>query len=124
MSKRNIEKNIPKALKVLQTTFGDTIPSSYNGYISSFGASIMQSGLKPTLALFENENAKTLEKKKLLTSVILEILENNSKETSLLKYVINSNIDETQLKKQILDISIAVKLSIRTFKLEKGKKDE
>jgi CRISPR-associated protein Cmr5 len=124
MSKRNIEKHIPKALKVLQETFGDTIASSYNGYISSFGASIMQSGLKPTLALFENENASTLQKKQLLTSIILQILDDKTTETSLLKYVIGNNMDETQLKKQILDISIAVKLSIRTFKLEKGKKDE
>lgn len=124
MSKKNIEKYIPTALKVLQETFGDTIPSSYNGYISSFGASIMQSGLKPTLALFENENANTLEKKKLLTSVILEILEPSASETSLLKYVINSKDDEIHLKKQILDISIAIKLTIRTFKLEKGTKNE
>lgn len=119
MSKKNIEKHIPTALKVLESTFGNIIPSSYNGYISSFGASIMQSGLKPTLALFENENANTLAKKELLTSVILNILDNNTKETSLLKYVINSKDDETHLKKQILDISIAIKLSIRTFKLKK-----
>lgn len=124
MSKKNIEKFIPITLKVLQETFGDIIPSSYNGYISSFGASIIQSGLKPTLALFENENANTLEKKKLLTSIILKIFDDNTKETSLLKYVINSKEDEIYLKKQILDISIAIKLSIRTFKLEKGKKDE
>jgi CRISPR-associated protein Cmr5 len=119
MSKKNIEKHIPTALKVLEKIFGDAIPSAYNGYISSFGASIMQSGLKPTLALFENENAKTLKKKEILTSVIMEILEPSTNETSLLKYVINSKDDETHLKKQILDISIAIKLSIRTFKLKK-----
>lgn len=124
MSKRNIEKYIPKALKVLQETFSNTIPSSYNGYISSFGASIIQSGLKPTLALFENENANTLQKKQLLTSIILNILDEKTNETSLLKYVISSKEDEIYLKKQILDIAVAIKLSIRTFTLDKGKKDE
>jgi len=124
MSKKSIEKYIPEALKVLQDTFGETIPSSYNGYISSFGASIIQSGLKPTLALFENENSNTLEKKKLLTSVILKILDPNTHETLLLHYVLDSKENEKYLKQKIIDISIAVKLSIRTFKLEKGVKDE
>jgi len=123
MSKKSIERYIPKALEVLEDEFGDTIPSSYNGYISSFGASIIQSGLKPTLALFENENAKTLEKKKMLTSVILNILDPNTNETSLLRYVVNRK-DKQDFKQKIIDISIAVKLSIRTFKLEKGIKDE
>jgi len=124
MSKKNIEKYIPKALEVLEANFGSTIPSSYNGYISSFGASIIQSGLKPTLALFENENAQTLEKKKLLTTVILNILDSKTKESSLLRYILNSKEDSNYLKQKIIDISIAIKLSIRTFKLEKGVKDE
>ena len=44
MSRRNIEKYIPEAIKVLNENFENgIIPSSYNGYISSFGASIIQS---------------------------------------------------------------------------------
>ena len=123
MSKKRIENYIPDAMDVLEKEFETgVIPSSYNGYISSFGASIMQSGLKPTLALFENENAETKAKKQLLPSIILNILDKNTKETSLLKYVLNGN--ESLLKDKIMDISIAVKLSIRTFKLDKGEKNE
>lgn len=77
MSKKSIEQKIPKAMNILDLTFKDVIPSSYNGYISSFGASIIQSGLEPTLALFENENASTLEKKQLLPKLILNILDVN-----------------------------------------------
>lgn len=126
MSKKNIEKNIPQAIIELQKEFGDVIPSSYNGYISSFGASIIQSGLKPTLALFENKDAKTEEKKYKLSSIILKILAPSYKGDSLLKYTIENEKKEGEvyLKNQILDIAVAVKLSIRTFKLEKGKKDE
>lgn len=117
MGKKTIEKYIPKAMKVLSDTFKDgTFPSSYNGYISSFGASVMQSGLKPTLALFENKDANTKEKKQLLTNIILKILDNNASEDTLLQYVLNSNEDENYLKQKILDISIAVKLCLRTFK--------
>ena len=121
MSKKSIENFIPKAMEVLNDTFRDgEIPSSYNGYISSFGASVMQSGLKPTLALFENENANTKENKNLLTSIILNILDKDASETSLLRYVLKNKNDESYIKKQIMDIAIAIKLSIRTFKLTKG----
>jgi len=93
MSKKNIENYIPKAMIALQETFkSGTIPSSYNGYISSFGASIIQSGLKPTLALFENENANTQEKKQLLPKLILEILDPKSLHTSLLQYILEKQV--------------------------------
>jgi CRISPR-associated protein Cmr5 len=117
MSKKAIENLIPKAMEALSETFPDgTFPSSYNGYISSFGASVMQSGLKPTLALFENQDANTKEKKQLLTSVILKVLDKNSSESTLLDYVLKSKNDEVYLKQKILNISIAVKLCLRTFK--------
>jgi len=124
MSKKRIEKYIPRALQVLDATFEDgEVPSAYNGYISSFGASIMQSGLKPTLALFENKNADTKENKEYLTKIILKILDDTTEESSLLRYILQSKKEEQFVKEQILDISIAIKLSIRTFKLVDGKKD-
>jgi len=121
MSRRNIEKYIPEAIKVLNENFENgIIPSSYNGYISSFGASIIQSGLKPTLALFENQNNQdnTREDRSVLPILILKVLDENTEETSLLRYVINNN--EELLKQKIIDVAIALKLSIRTFKLDKG----
>jgi CRISPR-associated protein Cmr5 len=121
MSKKNIEKHIPSAMNVLKEMYSSgKIPSSYNGYISSFGASIIQSGLLPTLALFENNDASTRENKQKLTELILKILDNTSNEDNLLSYVLEHESDINRLKQQILDISIALKLSIRTFELEKG----
>jgi CRISPR-associated protein Cmr5 len=118
MSKKNIENHIPRAIEVLQAKFDDTIPSSYNGYISSFGASVIQSGLKATVALFENKNASTEQDKTVLMKIILEILDETAQGT-LLEYILNSQ-NETLEKEKILDIAVAIKLSIRTFKLEKG----
>jgi len=123
MSKKRIESYIPKAIEVLDREFSDgKIPSAYNGYISSFGASVMQSGLLPTLALFEKKDAPTKEDKSKLTSLILKMLDNKTQEETLLSYVLHNNNEI--IKSKILDISIAIKLSIRTFKLEKGTKDE
>lgn len=117
MSRKAIENYIPRAMEVLTEAFPDgTFPSSYNGYISSFGASILQSGLKSTLALFENKDANTKEQKEILTKIILSILDKDSQAQSLLQYVLASNEDEYHLKQKIIDISVAVKLTLRTFK--------
>ena len=124
MSKRSIESYIPQAIDTLQETFGkEKIPSEYNGYISAFGASVIQSGLKPTLALFENDSAQSKsEKKKLITIMLHVLLGKKSTERSLLAYVLANN--ESLLKPKILDVAVAVKLSIRTFSLNKGERDE
>lgn len=120
MSKKRIEAYIPKAIEVLSKAFpSSAIPSSYNGYISSFGASVIQSGLKPTLALFENTNASTKEDKSFLVTLILQMLDEKTHEISLLTYVLNKPQEEELLKAKIIDCAIALKLSIRTFTLEK-----
>ena len=125
MSKKRIENYIPKAIEVLDRAFADSvIPSAYNGYISSFGVSVIQSGLLPTLALFENTNASTKENKEYLSYLIVQILRDSDDDISLLRYVIDSREDKRYLREKILDISVAIKLSIRTFKLDKGEKDE
>lgn len=123
MSKKRIQSYIPKAIEVLDKEFPQgKIPSAYNGYISSFGASVMQSGLLPTLALFENTNAKTKESKEYLTYIMVQVLTDRDDDISLLRYVLDG--DEEVLKPLIMDIAIAIKLSIRTFKLEKGTQNE
>ena len=120
MSKKEIEKYIPTALQVLQDEFSSgKIPSAYNGYISSFGASIIQSGLLPTLALFENKNANTKEDKEYLTKIILKVLDKDSSHDSLLHYVLDDKRDQEYLKKKIVSISVAIKLSLRTFQLQR-----
>jgi len=120
MSKKEIEKYIPIALQVLQDEFSSgQIPSTYNGYISSFGASIIQSGLLPTLALFENENASTKENKEHITKLILKVLDKTSKQKSLLHYVLEDRINQEYLKEKIVNISVAIKLSLRTFQLQR-----
>jgi CRISPR-associated protein Cmr5 len=123
MSKQSVEKYIPEVMKVLKDEFPEgSIPSAYNGYISSFGASVMQSGLLPTLALFENTNACTKENKEYLTYLIVRVLTGSRDDISLLHHVLKNN--EALLKPKIIDIAVAIKLCIRTFKLDKGAKNE
>jgi len=117
MSKKNIENLIPSALKVLDEELSNnTFPKEYNGYISSFGASVIQSGLDPTLALFENKNST--DRYKIIEFIFKTLIKNeniNTNEISLLRYYLDSN-DKELLKIKIMNISIAVKLCLRTFK--------
>ena len=132
--KTQVEQYIPRAIKVLDARFpSGRIPKVYNSYISALGAGIFQSGLKATLALYENSNANTKGDKSCLLKIILDILDEtvdiaqitNSEEEcrggSLLRYVLQSNEDEARLHRKILDIAVAVKLAIRTYRLEETK---
>ena len=127
MSKTYIEQKLPKAIEILDARFPDgTIPKVYNGYIAALGAGIVQSGLKATLALYENRQANTQDDRSCLTRIILEILDpdhglpqegGECPGGSLLRYVLERPEEEERLKERIVDIAVAVKLALRTFKL-------
>jgi len=121
--KRQVEALIPKALEVVAKEFekelqNEGIPNVYNGYIAAFGASIIQSGLRPTIAIYENKNASSEGERYRITKMIAQIL---GLEQDLLDYVVHTN--ERKAKEQIKAAAIALKLALRTFKIDKGKKD-
>ena len=122
MSKKRVENYIPRAIEVLEEKFKNkAIPKEYNGYISAFGAGIIQNGLKPTVAIYENKQANNKSDKDVLTEIILQIIDSNTQENSLLRYILSSKESEDILKEKIKDAAIAIKLSIRTFKLVENK---
>lgn len=129
---KKIEKYIPKAIDVLDdTTLGivknGKIDSTYNGYLSSFGASIITSGVLPTFIFYskkaKNDNdadrsllIKAIEK--MIKGIDINILQKQvngiSKEITLLEKVMIA-YDDNQLKKMIQNCAIALKLAIRTY---------
>lgn len=127
MNKR-INELIPKALEAIKkskiTNSNNEVAKEYKGYISSMGASIIQSGLLATLAFYSNEQSGSADKRlKLLKAVVKTILGIESDE-KLLKYVlVNSNNGKdkeavNKFEKQISESLIALKLTLRTFKQE------
>ena len=122
MNKR-VENWIPAAIEAAQTHLANhgVIKKEYNGYISSFGAAVLQSGLKAAIAFNESASSGSTEDRGVLMKAILQIItnrpiENNSNE-KLLNYVLEHDDNET--KEKIMDASTALKLAIRTFKLSK-----
>ncbi len=121
MSKENIESHIPKALEVLDIKFHDgSISSTFVGYISAFGVSLVQIGLLPTVALHEKEERREI------NELVLQILAPDTNDTlSLLEYILSRPESEyATLKEELKDIAVALKLCMRTFKLDKGGQNE
>lgn len=122
---KNIEKYIPVALSVLaDNSLGmvknGKIDKTYNGYISSFGASIISSGLLPTL-IFYSKSAEGNDKadRSLIPKALEMILKNTEvgildNDKHLLKEVITL-YDDNRLKQKIQECAIALKLAIRTY---------
>ena len=126
--KQRIEKYIPQAIELISEVDiakNGEVNNEFNGYFSSFGAAIVQSGLKPALAFFSNEKRKK-ERSKILVAIYKLVVDKNNNEKiedikprKILDYVIKHKNKEEQLKTKIIDASIALKLAVRTYKLVK-----
>jgi len=120
---RRVENWIPAAIQAAETHLAKNgvIKKEYNGYISSFGAAVLHSGLKAAIAFNESASSGSKEERGPLMLALLQIvtdqqIDNNSDE-KLLKYVLDNDTADT--KEKILDAATALKLAIRTFKLSK-----
>ncbi len=129
MSKRTLEKLIPKAMDAVSDNLlkdKTWVASEYNGYIASMGASIIQAGLLPTIAVFADKGSGAQQDKRQLLKAIHQMLD-EPKGDDLLSHTISLQNDRNklrQLKKQIIERSVALKLAIRTFENKKTNKQD
>ncbi len=117
---RRVENWIPAAIQAAETHLAKNgvIKKEYNGYISSFGAAVLHSGLKAAIAFNESASSGSKEERGPLMKAILNIITNApKKDEKLLDYVLEHDTADTREK--ILDAATALKLAIRTFKLSK-----
>jgi CRISPR-associated protein Cmr5 len=116
--RNNLEtQQINEAIKAIigsQIAKNGIVPKQFTGYISSFGASVIQSGLIPAVIFFEDENANSEEPRHLLIRAIEKFL---SIEPKLSKKLLE--MDDEQLfdiEEEIIVAAQAIKLALRTFK--------
>lgn len=126
---KNIEKILPAAIQAVKDKVitKNEVPKEFNGYISSFGASIIMSGLLPTLVFFSQEGKSKGNRKSVIDAIeqILNAEYNGllSADNNLLKTVeimVNKNIDMQRLQDKIQEAGIALKLAIRIFPKSKN----
>jgi CRISPR-associated protein Cmr5 len=129
---RAVERLIPAAIAAITASKMEeednkgSVNKAYKGYISAFGAGIIQSGLLPTLAMYkgnEDSDRKKANTGKLLDAIYRVVKSKHDpkpEEINLFDYAL------TKMKKaenqqgvisEIMNASIAVKLAIRTFKM-------
>ncbi len=127
--REKINELIPKAMEAITSSkIADkdgNVKKEFKGYIASIGASIIQAGLLPTLAFYQNSSGKKADSFKVLDAILLLIKQNWNNE-KLISYVIaksttDNNLDKNKLyliEEDIMDAIVAIKLALRTFKIK------
>lgn len=102
------------------------IPKEFNGYISSFGAAVIQSGLIAALYSNHQTGDSAADRRKLM-DVVFEVVKKKRiipiEQSNILIYARSMESDSVKirnLKKDILDSATAIKLVIRTYNLKKS----
>lgn len=144
------DKLIPIAIQAIELKLKNpegSVNKELEGYVSSFGSSITQSGLLATLSFYtdgEGENRRnplenTDGRRNRFLQAIMYMIDPQNHTKPLLQYVIDSIYSEgtyrnenfnfaeaspnykilNKLEEKILECSIALKLALRTYKLKK-----
>lgn len=103
----------------------DIYSGVYKGYIASLGASIIQTGLLPSIILYENSPSAAEDKKKLIKAIqhILTAQCGYIFTGAFSRYIIQC----PNQKKLLLDVEkalIAIKLALRIFKPNDNQEEE
>jgi CRISPR-associated protein Cmr5 len=112
-----------QALIETEIVKGYKYSGEFNGYISSLGAAIIQSGLLPAMIFFENKDSEAKERHKIIDAVKFVINKKRKTEgkdeimTTVSKYIIES--DDRNLLLEITDAATALKLALRMYEKQK-----
>lgn len=128
--KSQLKKLIPVAIQVIQdvqiANGQGIVPSVYKGYISSFGAGIVQAGLLPAVIFFEN--AEGDESKEKVCKAIRLMVDRENRATfrpddydayHLSQHILHNNLQyDSRFLKKVTLYAIALKIALRTYKME------
>lgn len=108
-----------KALEDSRIVVDGNYDSVFNGYISSFGASLVQAGLLPTIIFFENEKSAAKDRPKVIVALKMLLGISNDKMTNyIISKEANSSIrrcDDPLFVKNVVQAMTAMKLALRMF---------
>lgn len=112
---------------LLQSPLNDRgkVKKIYNGYIASFGAGVVQSGLLATLAIFHHNTDSGEAPKKPLMDALLSILKEHhaglpaiEPQDTLFLYAVRHADHLPLIQRRVTEAAVALKLAIRTFELQ------
>lgn len=125
-----VDKYLPAAIEFIEVVDNGFLPSAdgeipkvFKGYVASFGTILKQSGLLPAAVLFSQESERSESSKRPITNAIFAILSAQSElvsgdQNNFLEFA-RENRRNSQARKETIYAAVALKLALRTFKIEK-----
>lgn len=118
------------ALRDCNIVIDNCYSKEFNGYISSLGAAIVQSGLLPAMIFFGSKDASATGRDKVVCAV-KQVVNLNRKdrnqeqinsEISMAEYCL-VGVGTSDLLREVTDAAIALKLALRMFEKQKNKEE-
>lgn len=116
-------KNAEAAIVRSGIAENNKVASSYKGAISSFGASLIMSGLIPTIQFYMSDSSnRDSDHSKIINAIAMIIYESPNDNVAHLKQEVmraTNRIEINKLRKKIADAAIALKIMLRTCEFQK-----
>lgn len=113
------DKAIPTNQIATQKGTKMVIKSSYKGAVSSFSASLIMSGLIPTLQFYSAESDKRDANYGKILDAVANILNTTKEDLKKQALAAKSNKERFKLKKDITDAAVALKIMMRSYEFVK-----
>jgi hypothetical protein len=122
---KNIDKLLSSADDALKKNKivenNNVVEDVYDGYLAGFGPAVITSGIIQTIAVYEADTKHLA----VMTAIsqVANIRDGGSTETNLLKLCLVNHHNKRKLhdwREKIIDASIALKIMIRTYNLNKN----
>ena len=134
INQHKVEKAVGVLERLQSDHYSTGFPNEMKGDISSFGASIIQAGLLPSVLFFsegdyaerpkgggKSEDKDTKNRRAKLMKVIYDVLETGTAQANsrrpLLDYV-RQNLGSADALERITEAALAVKIALRAFKFK------
>lgn len=115
-----------KAIEQKEIVENGEYPSQYSGYIASFGAAIIKSGLLPAVIFFENADANSeKDKTKVIKALVFLLREHFKIENigeSFHSYLLQEGHNTSELLYKVNLATATLKLALRTYKKKEDEK--
>lgn len=127
---KRLQPLIPVAIEAIEKNIKENngaVSSEMNGYISSFGASIISAGLLPTIVFFSQKGGSSGGREKLIPALEFILEKNYDPKINLLQKVMEfykndtNKVELNRLTQKVNDAIIVLKLALRTFPNAKTK---
>ena len=127
MNKKRVEQYLPVAIEALEKckiAENGKIEKTFRGNISSFGAAVSEGSFKTAVAFFSEKGGSSIDRHNLIKALWYVTQDREYKDPKDICKKIILMPDTGEIKAQFLDASIALKLAMNVYELDKEQKSD